>query len=241
MIGVLGGMGPAATLDFIAKLTGLCPADRDQDHLPLVVVSDPRVPDRVGPILYGRGESPLPAMLAGVRALERAGAEVIAIPCHTAHHWYEELAAATSMPVLHIAEAALAELERLDVPAGPLGLLATAATLKAGLYQPRLAAAGYPAIEPSPEVMAESVLPAIALVKRDRAAEAAPLLGRAVEHLAARGAHRVLLACTELPVALAAATPLPGCVDTTAALARACITWYRTRYPVSKPSASPRQ
>jgi aspartate racemase len=167
---------------------------------------------------------------------------VIAIPCHTAHHWYGQLAAATSLPVLHIVDAALAELERLETPAGPLGLLATAATLKAGLYQPRLAAAGYPAIEPSPEVMAEAVLPAIALVKRDRAAEAAPLLGRAAEHLAARGAQRVLLACTELPVALAAAaTPLPGCVDATEALARAFITWYRTRYPVAKPSHLPRR
>jgi aspartate racemase len=235
MIGLLGGMGPAATLDFMAKLIRLCPAERDQDHLPLVIVSDPRVPDRVGPILHGRGESPIPAMLAGARALEGAGAEVIAIPCHTAHHWHDQLAAATRLPILHIVEAALAELGRVEVPAGPLGLLATAATLKAELYQPRLAAAGYPAIEPSGEVMVECVLPAIALVKRDRAAEAAVLLGRAVEHLAARGARHVLLACTELPLAAAAAaTPLPGCIDATEALARACIAWYRIRHPVSK-------
>ena len=85
MIGVLGGMGPAATLDFMAKLLRLTPAERDQDHVPLVVVSDPRVPDRVGPILRGRGESPLAALQAGVRRLERAGARCIAIPCHTAH------------------------------------------------------------------------------------------------------------------------------------------------------------
>ena len=86
MIGVLGGMGPAATVDFMAKLIRLTPAERDQDHLPLVVVSDPRVPDRVGPILHGRG----PIAAAGAagrraRALERAGARCIAIPCHTAH------------------------------------------------------------------------------------------------------------------------------------------------------------
>ena len=238
MIGVLGGMGPAATLDFMAKLIRLCPAARDQDHLPLVVVSDPRVPDRVAPILHGRGESPLPAMIVGLRALERAGAEVVAIPCHTAHHWYEGLAAATGLPILHIAEAALAELERLQVPAGPLGLLATAATLKAQLYQPRLAAAGYEAIEPSAEVMAGWVLPAIALVKRNRAGEAAAPLGRALEHLAARGARRALLACTELPLAAAAAAPPPpGCIDATEALARSCIAWHHTRSSVSKPPA----
>ncbi len=76
--------------------------------------------------------------------------------------------------------------------------------------------------------MAECVLPAIALVKRDRAAEAAPLLGCAVEHLKERGAGRVLLACTELPLALAA-RPLPACIDATEALARSCLAWWRGR------------
>jgi aspartate racemase len=226
VIGVLGGMGPAATLDLMAKLMRLTPAGRDQDHVPLVVVSDPRVPDRVGPILRGVGESPLAALQEGARRLERAGAKCIAMPCHTAHAWYEPLAASTSLPVLHIVDAALAELERLALPPGPLGLLATAATLEAGLYQERLAAAGHPALIPSDEVMAAAVLPAIALVKRDRAAEAAPLLQRAVEHLRAGGAGRVLLACTELPVAQAAA-PHPACIDATEALARSCLAWWR--------------
>lgn len=229
MIGVLGGMGPAATLDFMTKLMRLTPAEREQDHVPLVVVSDPRVPDRVGPILNGVGESPLAAMQAGVRRLERAGALCVAIPCHTAHAWYDPLAAATPLPILHIVDATLAELARQALPPGPLGLLATAATLKAGLYQDRLAAAGHPALVASDEVMAAAVLPAIALVKRDRAAEAAPLLQRAVEHLRTAGAERVLLACTELPVALAAA-PHPACIDATEALARSCLAW-RQRQP----------
>jgi aspartate racemase len=128
MIGVLGGMGPAATLDFMAKLMRLTPAGRDQDHVPLVVVSDPRVPDRVGPILHGVGESPLAALQEGARRLERAGAKCIAMPCHTAHAWYEPLAASTSLPVLHIVDCARAELERQAVPPGPRGQLATAAT-----------------------------------------------------------------------------------------------------------------
>ena len=228
MIGVLGGMGPAATVDFMAKLIRLTPAGREQDHLPLVVVSDPRVPDRVAPILSGAGPSPLPAMREGIRRLERAGAVCVAIPCHTAHAWYDQLAAATALPILHIVDAALAELARLEVPQGPLGLLATAATLEAGLYQARLAAAGHPAVLASPEVMAASVLPAIALVKQDRAAEAAPLLGRAVDHLLAAGAGRVLLACTELPLARAA-TPHPACIDATEALARSCLAWWQSR------------
>lgn len=228
MLGVLGGMGPAATVDFLAKLTRLTPAARDQEHVPVVVVSDPRVPDRVGPVLRGEGESPLPAMVAGLRALERAGATGVAIPCHTAHVWYDELAAATALPILHIADAALAELERRGAPGRTIGLLATAATLRAGLYQERLARAGYRCLEPPDEVMRGAVLPAIALVKRDRARAAAPLLAAAVARMKQAGAGRVLLACTELPVALAALpSGAAACVDATAALARACIVWYR--------------
>jgi aspartate racemase len=226
MIGVLGGMGPAATVDFLAKLVGLAAAARDQDHVPVVVVSDPRIPDRVAPIMAGRGPSPLPALRARVRTLEQAGAAAIAIPCHTAHFWYDELRATSNVPILHIADAALAELARRGGTDRPVGLLATAATLKAGFYQERLGAAGYTCILPTAEIMATCVLPAIALVKRDRAAEAAALLPRALEHLMQRGAEGVLLACTELPLATPA-TCRAACVDATAALARACIAWHR--------------
>lgn len=226
MIGVLGGMGPAATVDFLAKLVRLTPAERDQDHVPVVVLSDPRVPDRVGPILEGRGPSPLPALCAGIRTLEEAGAACIAIPCHTAHFWYDQMAETARVPILHIADAALAELARRGA-AGPVGLLATAATLKAGFYQRRLDAAGYATTVPEPEIMATCVLPAIALVKRNRAADAAPLLARAVDHLVAHGAGSVLLACTELPLAMAAEPTPAVCIDATEALARACIAWHR--------------
>jgi aspartate racemase len=225
MLGVLGGMGPAATVDFLAKLVRLTPAERDQDHIPVVVVSEPRVPDRIAPIMEGRGPSPLEALRQGIRTLEQAGARCVAIPCHTAHHWYDGMVAGARVPILHIADAVLADLAgRAD---GPIGLLATAATLKAGFYQARLAAAGHACALPAAEVMATSVLPAIALVKRNRAAEAAPLVVEAVRHLRQRGARMVLLACTELPIALAAAPDPPACVDATEALARACIAWHR--------------
>lgn len=230
MIGVLGGMGPAATVDFMAKLVRLTPAERDQDHVPVIVVADPTVPDRVAPILEGRGPSPLDAMRRGVRKLQQAGAQCVAIPCHTAHFWYEKLAADTTLPILHIVDAVLAELERQSVPKGPIGLLATAATLEAAFYQQRLEAAGYACVLPTAEVMAERVLPAIALVKQDRAREAAPLVEAAIEALTAAGAPIVVLACTELPVAADAAEERPeACLDATEALARACIQWHQHR------------
>jgi aspartate racemase len=212
MIGVLGGMGPAATVDFLAKLVRFTP--------------DPRIPDRVAPIMQGCGPSPLPALRAGIHRLEQAGAAAIAIPCHTAHFWYDEMLAASNVPILHIADAVLAELARRGGTDGPVGLLATAATLKAAFYQERLGAAGYACTVPAAAITATCVLPAIALVKRNRAVEAAPLLSRALDHLLERGAQRVLLACTELPLATRA-TSHPACVDAIEALARACIAWHR--------------
>jgi aspartate racemase len=130
------------------------------------------------------------------------------------------------VPILHIADAVLADLARRGAT-GPIGLLATAATVEAGFYQERLGAAGYACVLPGASVMTTCVLPAIDLVKRNRAAEAEPLLTRAALHLNDLGAETVLLACTELPIALAAATDPPPCLDATAALARGCIDWHR--------------
>ena len=231
MIGVLGGMGPAATVDFLAKLVRLTPAQRDQDHVPVVVVSDPRVPDRVAPIMEGRGASPLDALRRGIRTLEQAGAACIAMPCHTAHFWYDQMVASARVPILHIADAVLADLARRGATDGPVGVLATAATLQAGFYQKRLGAAGYVCAVPAADIMATCVLPAIALVKQDRAGDAAPLLARALDHLTTRGVRTVLLACTELPLALAAVSDPPACLDATEALARASIAWHRAHHP----------
>ncbi|WP_309139629.1 amino acid racemase [Siccirubricoccus sp. G192] len=114
-LGVLGGMGPLASAQFMARLTLLTPAERDQDHIPALLWSDPRVPDRTAARLGG-GEDPLPALLRGLRGLEAAGCGAIAIPCNTAHGWFDALQAATGLPILHIVDAAAAELARLGVP-----------------------------------------------------------------------------------------------------------------------------
>ena len=103
LIGVLGGMGPLATIDFMQKVIEATPAERDQDHVPMIVYSVPQIPDRVGAACAGTDE-PLPAMLAGIRTLEQAGVEAIAIACNTAHAWYDQLAASTKVPIIHMAQ-----------------------------------------------------------------------------------------------------------------------------------------
>ena len=226
-IGVLGGMGPMATVDFLAKVIELTPASRDQDHLPLIVYSVPQVPDRSASIVEGR-ESPLPAMIEGLRTLVRAGVECIAIPCNTAHHWYDDLARESSVPVLHMVDSAGAAMQRLGVPDGPVGLLATAGTLAAGIYPARLVRHGYECVVPDDGDMETLVTPGIGLVKAGRVAEAEKLLRTAADNLLGRGARVVILACTEIPVALKDDDASEGrYVDATRALAEACVRWSR--------------
>ena len=227
-LGVLGGMGPFASVDFLKKLIAATPAQHDQDHIPVVVYSVPQIPDRVRPILYNEGESPLPAMTEGVRTLEAAGAGCIVIPCITAHHWYDGLCLATTIPIIHIADATCAALKEQGVR-GDVGLLATTATLHSGFFQRRLEIAGLRPVLPTTEVMEELVLPSIACVKRYDMATARRLASEAIAYLLTRDLQTVVLACSELPPALEGAAPTltARCVDTLAALARASVAWHR--------------
>jgi aspartate racemase len=226
VLGVLGGMGPLASAQFMVRLTQLTPAARDQQHIPTVLWSDPRVPDRTVGSLAG-GADPLPWLLRGIAGLRHAGCGAIAIPCNTAHGWYDAMQAAAEVPILHIVDAAAAELRRTGVR-GTIGVMGTAATLDMRLYQDRLGALGWDCIVPDVAEMAHLVTPAIALVKANRVAEAYAPLAEAVRGLAARGAATVVLGCTEIPLGIQAGPPpeVP-IVDTIDGLARAAIAWAR--------------
>jgi aspartate racemase len=121
-LGVLGGMGAMATVDFLRKLVEATPAERDQEHIPLIVRFCPEVPDRAA-ALAGAGPSPQPALVAAAVELAAAGAQALAIPCNTAHYWYDALCAAVPIPILHIVDAAVAELQRrgMSPPGRPKG------------------------------------------------------------------------------------------------------------------------
>jgi aspartate racemase len=230
MIGILGGMGPLATADFYEKLIAQTRATRDQEHVSVVIYALPQVPDRTAALLTC-GPSPLPALETGLRALVAAGAEAIAIPCCTAHAWYDELAAASPVPILHIVDAIAEAALRMVGPSARLGLLTTAGALADASCEKRLAVRGFDCIAPGEPEMRELVMPAVALVKAGEVEAAAPLLERAVVLLLERGAAAVVLACTELPVALdRAGSPLRDrCVDATAALAAACVDFHACR------------
>lgn len=239
-LGVLGGMGPLASAQFMLRLTLLTPARCDQDHLPAILWSDPRVPERTAARLSG-GEDPLPALLRGLHGLEGAGCGAIAIPCNTAHGWFDAMQEATRLPILHIVDAAEAELRRLGVAPGPVGLMGTAGTLAMRLYQDRLEPRGWTCLTPTAQEMAEQVTPAIARVKANDVAGAHAPLAAVARTLHARGAQAVILGCTEIPLGIAAGPTLPFPVcDTIDALARAALAWAGRDAAGQAPSGSNR-
>jgi aspartate racemase len=227
MLGVLGGMGPLASAHFMVRLTELTPAMTDQDHIPAVLWSDPRVPDRTQAWLDS-GPDPLPFLLRGIAGLRQAGCGAIAMPCNTAHGWYDAMQVSAGCPILHIVDAAAQELRRIGCVGGRIGVLGTAGTLAMRLYQDRLGKSGWDCIAPDDEMMDRLVTPGIALVKANRIAEARAPLAEAVRRLTADGARVVVLGCTEIPLALQAGAAYPlsvPLIDTIDALARAAIAW----------------
>lgn len=239
VIGVLGGMGPLATVDFLRKLVEATPAQRDQEHVPVLVSSIPQVPDRTA-AYRGEGESPLPALLASGQRLVAAGAGLVVVPCNTAHLWFDELQRALRLPMLHVADAALEALAALgepDGPVGPVGLLATDATLSSGLYVNR-GAGRVRWLLPTAEETMHEIEPGIAAVKAGRLDDGRTLLRRAAQGLERRGARALVLGCTEIPLALGPGDSALPLIDATAALARSAVAWALARRESVEPAAA---
>ena len=214
-------MGPLATLDFMRKVLDATPAARDQDHVPMIVSCVPQIPDRTA-AFRGEGDSPLEAIVACGRRLESAGADLIVMPCNTAHLWFDAVQAQLQRPMLHLVDAALQEALALAGPQARLGLLTTDATIASGLYINRRLA-GAPAVQwllPTAGEMLEQVMPGIEAVKAGQLPHGRALLAEAAHALRQRGAAALVLGCTEIPLVLDTETCGLPVVDATAALAR---------------------
>lgn len=226
LVGVLGGMGPLATVDFMQKMVAATPATRDQEHVPALISSIPQIPDRTQ-AFQGQGESPLPALIACAQRLEAAGAGVIVIPCNTAHLWFDAIQAAVAIPLLHIVDATLKMAATASGDTPRVGLLATEATMASGLYTDRPGGKAVQWFVPTAGETREWITPGIAAVKAGRLDEGHDLLVQAANALHGRGAAAVVLGCTEIPLVLNDANaPLPT-IDATAALARRAVEWSR--------------
>jgi aspartate racemase len=195
--GVLGGMGPAATVDFLARIVRATPARDDADHIRVLVDSNPRVPSRIAWLFEGRGEDPLPVLIAMAEGLKTQGADFLTIPCNTAHHYRAEIAQAVGIPVLDMVSLAAGRLAALRPRPQRVGVLAMPAVRKIGLYGERLARESMTAVFPD-EDGERALLAVIRAVKAGIITDA--LRQDYAEVAGALAVDAWLIACTELSV-----------------------------------------
>ncbi len=203
-VGIIGGMGPAATHAFFGQILALTHARTDQEHLHLIIDNDPSIPDRTA-FLLGRGEDPVPALVAAARRLEAAGCDLLVMPCNTAAAFVDQIGPTVSIPILDWTGEAADAAARAS--RDTVGILATTGTIQAGLYQRALADRGHKAIVPD-RADQETVMDVIYGPTGVKAGNAAAGRDRdllaVADRLVERGAQSILLACTELPLALPA-------------------------------------
>lgn len=193
VIGILGGMGPEATILLMSRILALTPAQDDCDHIPLLVDSNTQVPSRIAHLIEGTGQDPTPVLVGMARRLHQAGAEALAMPCNTAHGYAGPVAAAVPIPFLDMVALTAARVAA-DSPAGPIGLLASPAVEKTGIFAKALAQHGREILYPEDRA---AMLGAIRAIKAGREGEARPVLQAAIAELAARGAGAAILGCSE--------------------------------------------
>ncbi len=201
-LGVLGGMGPAATLDFLAKLQRATPAAADQDHIHVLIDLNPQVPDR-NAALAGCGPSPGPVLASMARGLEAAGAEGLVMVCNSAHAFAADIRAALkTAPLISLIDETVAEVRRTAPRAPRVGVLAAAACLDAALYQDAFKRAGVTSIVPEEELRQRFM----ALLYRIKAGKTGPAqrteMAAIAQVLANAGAEVIVSGCTEVPLVL---------------------------------------
>lgn len=226
VIGVLGGMGPAATLDFMAKVYAADSAPIEQDRVRLIVDCNPSVPDR-NAATRGDGTSPGPVLAAMAKGLVAAGADVLVIACNTAHAWQAEIAAAAGIPVLSMIDAACDALASASPGARRIGLLAGQGCLDVGVYQSAFTERGWTAVLPGADAQA-AFMDALYRVKGGAmgAAERAAFAACASD-VASAGAEAIVAGCTEVPLLLGPADAPVPLFDATWALAEKAVAWVR--------------
>lgn len=226
LIGILGGMGPAATVDIFNKfVTFNKEAKSDQEHIPLLISSIPDIPDR-SQALLNNGQSPLAHLQRYLNILVDGGAECVIIPCNTAHYWYADLKKTTNVHMISIIDSAIAAAQRDNQKR--IGILATNATLATGLYQSRMDELGIECIKPE-ESEQQNVMNSIYALKAGRVEESKALMIEQANKLFERGAETIICGCTEVPIILEdQINQSPErYLDATGELVAATIKWYK--------------
>ena len=231
-VGVLGGLGPEATLDFYAKVLALTPAARDQDHLHLMIDSNPAVPNR-NEAVAGTGPSPGPLLGEMAAGLERAGADFLVMVCNAAHAFQHDIEAVVSIPFVSIVEETCEATLRAVPGLNKVGVLGSSGCLDAGLYQDAFAKRGVEVFVPQ-DAERELFMKTLYRIKAgDKGDEVQETMRALATSLLEKGAEAIVAGCTEVPLVLTGAgLPCP-LVDSTAVLAERTIFYAKRGLSVS--------
>lgn len=218
-------MGPEATARFFELIIKNTRASKDQDHIPLIIFSNPKIPPRTEAILR-RGPSPLPLLLEGVEVLARAGADFAVIPCITAHYFFPRITTGAGIPLVSLLGETVAFTKKKYPKLRKAGLIASTGTVKSGLFHDAFAASGREVIVPGPEEQ-KQVMEAISGRKGVKAGFTTGFSRKTIIQVAhkliERGAEAVIAGCTEVPLALKAADIRVPLLEPMEIAARACI------------------
>lgn len=226
IIGIIGGVGPEATVDLYRKIIKATPAQYDQEHLRLIIDSNCKIPDRVKAI-FENGEDPAPVLVETARNLEGAGAQLLLIACNAAHYYYDAVADGVTIPILHIMEETASYCRRRFPQIKTFGLLAGSSTVELGLYPKGFERIQGKILNPEPEDQ-ETVLDCIYKIKAgDLGSSVKADLLKVARSLGDMGAKAVILGCTEIPLVLKEGDlPFP-LIDATQVLAEAGVAMAR--------------
>ena len=199
VIGILGGMGPLATADLFQKITLHTVAACDQEHPRICIDSNTDIADRTAALLHG-GADPTAEMVKSAKRLESIGADVLIMPCNTAHNFYQAVADSVNIPVLHMIALTRDALKARGVKRA--ALLATDGTVQTGIYQRTFEGSGIELIVPEGEDQVAVMDIIYNGIKAGDMAHDTTALRATIENLLARGAETLILGCTELPLAV---------------------------------------
>lgn len=219
-LGVVGGLGPMATAYFMQLVIDMTEASADQEHIPMIIYNCPQIPDRTSYLLGKSSDNPGPQIVACGRKLERAGAELLAIPCVTAHALYPEIEKEMEIPVLHAIKETAQYLKAEGIK--KVGLEATDGTIRTGVFQKELEAQGIEVVLPSKEKQEMIMYIIYQNVKAGRRVDM-ERFSLVEEELHGKGAEIIILGCTELSMVSRDEKIGHGYLDVLEVLARAAV------------------
>lgn len=222
IIGIIGGMGPAATIDLYKKIVENTPAEKDQEHIHVIIDSYPQIEDRTEYILYG-GKNPAPRLIESAKRLESAGADALIMPCNTAHYFAKDIEKEVNIPLIHIVKCSAEAVKNNYPKTKKIGLIATTGTIKAGVYGNILKEYGFETIT-LPEKIENNIMDCIYKgVKAGKTEEYIILFQQCIDEIADLGADLLIEGCTEIPLIMPyVKTKLPA-IDATYELACAAV------------------